>query len=142
MIFKKATLSQQIFFSMIVLISCALLIVAIINIKQIQKDTTNYNIERLGRKDRAVAKSIEAFINLDLDYDEDLESAFTKILKDVGYIHKLKINTYRLDGKFITSSDSTLLQDSTVLRSIPKELVDLCFLSKQKNKDIHLCQMS
>jgi len=132
MIFKKATLSQQIFFSMIVLISCALLIVAIINIKQIQKDTTNYNIERLGRKDRAVAKSIEAFINLKLDYNKDLKSAFTKILKDVGYIHKIKINTYSLDGEFITSSDSTLLQDSIVLRPIPEELVDLCFLSKQK----------
>ena len=60
MILKRVPLSQQIFFSMIGLMSFTLLIVAVLNIQQIKKDTTNYNTERLDRKDRAVAKSIEA----------------------------------------------------------------------------------
>ena len=64
MILKKVPLSQQIFLSMIGLMSLALLVITIINIQQIRKETTNYNTERLARKDRAVAKSIEAIINL------------------------------------------------------------------------------
>ena len=93
MFVKKITLSQQIFFSTIILVSFSLAIVAWININQIKKDTTNYNIERLARKDRAVAKSIEAIINLSTQYNVDLETAFRPILKDVGFIHKLKKNS-------------------------------------------------
>ena len=76
MFVKKITLSQQIFFSTIILVSFFLAIVAWVNINQIKKDTTNYNSERLARKDRAVAKSIEAIINLSTQYNVDLETAF------------------------------------------------------------------
>ena len=83
---RKAALSQQIFLSMIGLISVSLIIVAVINIQQIKEETTNYNTERLARKDRAVAKSIESLV----DYDKNLYNAFEEVLKQVGFIHKLK----------------------------------------------------
>ena len=79
---------------MIGLISFALLIISIVNIQQIQNETRNYNNERLSRKDRAVAKSIEAIINLGSRYNVDLQTAFKPILSDVGHIHKLKITLY------------------------------------------------
>jgi len=53
---KKTTLSQQIFLLMIGLISFALFIIAIVNIKQIQNETRKYNTDRLSRKDRSVDK--------------------------------------------------------------------------------------
>ncbi len=132
MILKKVPLSQQIFFSMIGLMSFALFFVAILNIQQIKKDTTNYNKDRLDRKDRAVAKSIEAIINLSPKYNVDLKTAFKPILKDVGYIHKLKINIYSLDGEFVWSSDSTLLKDQDIIRPISKNIIDSCFAAKNK----------
>ena len=135
MFVKKITLSQQIFFSTIILVSFFLAIVAWVNINQIKTDTTNYNTERLARKDRAVAKSIEAIINLSTQYNVDLETAFRPILKDVGYIHKLKINIYNLDGQFIWSSDTTLLKDSIITRNISKDKIKLCFLSENKKTE-------
>jgi len=129
---RKATLSQQIFFSMIGLISLALLTVTVFNITQIKNDTTKYNEERLSRKDRAVAKSIEAIINLGSRYNVDLHTAFKPILEDVGYIHKLKINIYSLQGKFIWSSDTTLINDSFIKKPIPNNIIQQCFASREK----------
>ena len=125
-------LSRQIFFSMIGLMSFALFIVTIINIQQIKKDTTNYNTDRLDRKDRSVAKSIEAIINLSTKYNVDLKTAFKPILKDVGYIHKLKINIYSLNGEFIWSSDSTLLSDQEIIKPISKTTIDSCLVAPNK----------
>ncbi|MBF25033.1 MAG: hypothetical protein CMP49_00725 [Flavobacteriales bacterium] len=132
MVFKKTTLRLQIFLSMIGLITFALLIVAIINIQQTRKDTEQYNSERLARKDRAVAKSIEAIINISPQYNVDLETSFKPILKDVGYIHNLKINIYNLRGKFIWSSDSTLLKDSVIIKALSQTVIDSCFRSVEK----------
>ena len=132
MFFKKITLRLQIFLSMIALVTFALLIVSIINIKQIKKETTQYNIERLARKDRAVAKSIESIINITPQNHVDLQTTFKPILKDVGYIHNLKINIYNLDGKFVWSSDSTLLTDSIIVSPISKNILDSCFVASDK----------
>lgn len=126
--FKKATLSQQIFLSIIILISVSLAVVATINIAQVKKDTTSYNIERLARKDRAVAKSIEAMV----DYSVDLDKAFEHTLYNIGQIHKLKINIYDLNGKFISSSDSTLLNDQDIVKDISQSEINQCFSSKDK----------
>jgi len=99
---KKLTLSQQIFLSMIALISFSLLLVAILNALQIRNETIAYNNERLARKDRAVAKTIEATII----YRDDIKMSFESIIQNISYIHKLKINIYDLNGQFIISSDS------------------------------------
>ena len=111
-------------------------IVAWVNINQIKKDTTNYNSERLARKDRAVAKSIEAIINLSTQYNVDLETAFRPILKDVGYIHKLKINIYSLNGQFIWSSDTTLLKDTIITKNLSKKKLTSAFRQKTKKQNM------
>ena len=125
---RKATLSQRIFLSMIGLISLSLITVAAINIQQIKEDTTNYNKERLARKDRSVAKSIESLV----DYNQSLKNAFEQILKEVSYIHKLKLNIYDLNGNFILSSDSTLSLDTTIIKPISRSTITQCFESNKK----------
>ena len=132
MILKKVPLSQQIFLSMIGLMSFALFVIAIINIQQIRQETMNYNAERLARKDRAVAKSIESIINLSSEKTVDLKKIFQPTLKDVGHIHKLKINIYNLKGEFVWSSDTTLLEDSTITGSISNNTIDSCHSSLNK----------
>jgi two-component system nitrogen regulation sensor histidine kinase NtrY len=128
MFVKKITLSQQIFFSTIILVSFSLAIVAWININQIKKDTTNYNIERLARKDRAVAKSIEAMV----DYSLPVSQAFSQILSEISHIHKIKINIYDLTGHFITTSDLNLVGDTLITSSLKKETIDACYAAKDK----------
>ena len=132
MMLKKTTLRLQIFLSMVGLITFSLLVVAIINIKQTKEDTEQYNADRLSRKDRAVAKSIEAIINISPQYNVNLKTAFKPILSDVGHIHNLKINIYNLKGEFIWSSDSTLLEDSIITKTIPSIQIDSCFSSHEK----------
>jgi len=132
MVLKNTTLRLQIFLSMVGLITFSLLVVAIINVKQTKEDTEQYNVDRLSRKDRAVAKSIEAIINISPQYNVNLKTAFRPILSDVGHIHNLKINIYNLNGEFIWSSDSTLLKDSIIIQPIPQSLIDSCFISSDK----------
>ncbi len=113
---------------MIGLISLSLVIVAFINIQQIKQDTTAYNADRLARKDRAVAKSIESLV----DYNKDLPEAFGQLLKEVGYIHKLKLNIYDLEGNFIISSDDSLFLDTNITTPITRSIIEQCFESQEK----------
>ena len=129
---KNTTLRLQIFLSMVGLITFSLFVVAIINVRQTKEDTEQYNVDRLSRKDRAVAKSIEAIINISPQYNVNLKTAFKPILSDVGHIHNLKINIYDLNGDFIWSSDSALLKDSVITKKIPQVLIDSCFISSEK----------
>ena len=117
---RKATLSQQIFLSMIGLISFSLLIISFVNIQQIQNETRKYNTERLSRKDRSVAKSIEAIINLGSQYNVDLETAFKPILSDIGHIHKVKINILDDNIKQLKSNGFDILLTSHV--PLPKSI--------------------
>jgi signal transduction histidine kinase len=117
---KKLTLSQQIFLSMIALISFALLIVAILNVIQIQNETIAYNNDRLARKDRAVAKTIEATII----YEDNIKDSFLPIIQNLHYIHKLTINVYDLNGEFIMSSDTLLRNNKVITDDIPDNLLD------------------
>ena len=117
---KKLTLSQQIFLSMIALISFALLIVAILNVIQIKNETIAYNNDRLARKDRAVAKTIEAIII----YEDNIKDSFLPIIHNLHHIHKLTINIYDLNGKFIISSDSLLGNKKVITKNIPDSIIN------------------
>jgi len=120
---------------MIALITFALLVVAVINIKETRKDTTQYNNERLARKDRAVAKSIEEIINKESSDSTQIFSVFENTLKNVGHIHNLKINIYDTSGLFVYSSDSALLKDSIITKPIPTYLINKCRASKERKTE-------
>ena len=128
--FKKVTLRWQIFLSIIGLISFSLAIVAGINIFQINQDIIKYNEERLNRKDRAVAKSVEAMI----DYSIAPEKAFNDVLSNIGHIHKLNLNIYDLEGNFILSSDTAKNRQSAHEKIEPR-IIKACFDSSKIKKE-------
>ena len=130
MFFRKTTLTQQILFSTILLISSSLCIFAWVNISQIKKDTINYNYERLARKDRAVTKSVEALI----DFNIPVELAFSQKLKEISLIHKIRLNVYDLEGNFLLSSDSLLQSDTIITSKIGQDLIKS--IDNQSNKSI------
>ena len=110
------------------LISCALGIIAYINIQQVKKDTTNYNLERLSRKDRSVAKSFEAMV----DYTQPLDRSLNTVLNQIRHIHKINVNIYDIQGNFITGSDSIFAQDSPIHSTISSSQIEACFASLEK----------
>ena len=94
--------------SMLVLIFFSFLAVGITTIFRYQSKNKEYHKERLKRKDRAVVKSIEYMIEPE---KLSLEEQFigTNILQKLSLIHKLNINVYNLDGKFVAASDTNTL---------------------------------
>ena len=105
---RKLKLSHRIFMSMLVLIFFSFLAVGITTIFRYQSKNKEYHKERLKRKDRAVVKSIEYMIEPE---KLSLEEQFigTNILQKLSLIHKLNINVYNLDGKFVAASDTNTL---------------------------------
>tara|TARA_B100000963_G_scaffold355349_1_gene373407 strand:+ start:6845 stop:8329 length:1485 start_codon:yes stop_codon:yes gene_type:complete len=130
MFFRKTTLTQQILFSTILLISSSLCIFAWVNISQIKKDTINYNYERLARKDRAVTKSVEALI----DFNLPIDLAFSQKLKEISLIHKIRLNVYDLEGNFLLASDSLLQNDTIITSKIGQDIINS--IDSQTNKRI------
>ena len=126
--FKTRTISHQIFLSIITLISCALGIIAYINIQQVKKDTTNYNLERLSRKDRSVAKSFEAMV----DYSQPLDSSLHTVLNQIRHIHKINVNIYDLQGNFIAGSDSVFSKPPHSYLAISLSQIETCLASLEK----------
>jgi len=91
--------------SMLVLIFFSFLAVGITTIFRYQSKNSEYHKERLKRKDRAVVQSIKYMAQPE---QFSLEKQFlgTKILQELSSIHKLNINIYDLEGKFIATSDT------------------------------------
>jgi len=127
--FKKITLSRQIFLSMIALIVFSFLIMLFVTKQQIKSDRKKYHIERLGRKDRAVAKSIEAMID---HKNPDLYNSFSGTLQDVAYIHKLILSIYDLEGNFVLSTDTSFINNSSMTDKIPQATINQCVAHDKK----------
>ena len=115
--------------SMLVLIFFSFLAVGLSTIFRYQSKNKEYHKERLKRKDRAVVQSIKYMthpkeLSLEKQYRE------TDILQKLSSIHKLNINIYDLEGRFIAGSDTNHLKGN----NLTKELVNT-IIKKLNNQE-------
>ena len=119
---RKLKLSHRIFMSMLVLIFFSFLAVGVSTIFRYQSKNKEYHKERLKRKDRAVVQSIK---HMTQPEQFSLEEQFkhTDILQKISSIHKLNINIYDLEGKFIATSDTNNLINNKIEKGLLNKII-------------------
>ena len=113
--FKKLTLRNRIFISMIALVLLASILIALVSIFQYRDEAKDYDQQRLDRKEKNVRAHIN-FIIKQTSYPvttENLPLIFKDEIYKIADIHNLQINFYDLEGGLLKSSKATIAQDSS-----------------------------
>ena len=113
--FKKLTLRNRIFISMIALVLLASILIALVSIFQYREEAKDYDQQRLDRKEKNVRAHIN-FIIKQTSYPvttENLPLIFKDEIYKIADIHNLQINFYDLEGSLLKSSKATIAQDSS-----------------------------
>lgn len=113
--FKKLTLRNRIFISMIALVLLASVLIALVSIFQYRDEAKDYDQQRLDRKEKNVRAHIN-FIIKQTSYPvttENLPLIFKDEIYKIAEIHNLQINFYDLEGGLLKSSKATIAQDSS-----------------------------
>ena len=126
--FKNISLRIRIFLAMILLVLLASVLIVGVTIYQYDEETTEYNIERFGRKEVNTKKDIEFELKRnpleDLTTDK-LAVLFNYRVYEISAVHNLEISMYDLKGNFLISSTTSAFNKSKtniVSQRILKEL--------------------
>ena len=98
--FNNISLRIRIFIAMILLIFLATVLIIGVTIYQYNKQTTDYNVSRFGRKEESLKKEIDIQLYQRSNSSvttENLQGIFQKAIYEIAYIHnliKLKAQTY------------------------------------------------
>ncbi len=127
------SLRIRIFFSMIILILIASVLLASISIIQFKNEAKEYHQERLESKENAIKEHINYILST-TTYPlttQNLPLIFKDRIYELSDIHNLEINIYDLNGHLLKSSKATFSIDS-VARPIPKYILKLVQSSMEK----------
>ena len=123
---KRLSLQNRVFFSMLLLVLIATILIAIVMVYQYNDQAEEYNKGRLERKEGA----IRAHLGVELENTtfiispKNLKYIFRTQDKifNISKIHNLELEIYNLDGEFIISSNRDFAKD-TVLKSINQNIL-------------------
>ena len=113
--FNNISLRIRIFIAMILLIFLATVLIIGVTIYQYNKQTTDYNLSRFGRKEETLKKEIDIQLYQRSNSSirtENLPTIFQKAIYEIAYIHNLEISMYDLEGKLLRTSVPFGLKDS------------------------------
>lgn len=118
MAFYKRSLRNRIFFSMILLILLASVLIAAVTVFQYKEEAEDYHRERLKRKETSIRENID-YVLQNTTYPVETEK-IPLIFKDKIYeikdIHNLELYLYNLEGKLLKSSKASFYSDTTNTR--------------------------
>lgn len=109
--FLRLTLRTRIYLSMLAIILLSFLVSGGIAIYDHSKQTEAYNMEQLYRKEDAIKKSMEHFLNAhggEIGRDT-LALAFTDKICELSEVHEMFIGLYDLSGNYLISSNSMVM---------------------------------
>ena len=127
------SLRIRIFFSMIVLVLIASILMASISIIQFKNEAKEYHQERLENKENAIKEHINYVLST-TTYpltSNNLALIFKDKIHELADIHNLEINIYNLDGQLLKSSKASFSVD-TISPPIPKYILKLVQSSIEK----------
>ena len=113
MAFYKRSLRNRIFFSMIVLIVIASVLIAVVTIYQYREEAQDYHRERLERKEANIKKHINYVLEettFPLETDK-IPLIFKEDIFQIKKIHNLELFFYDLDGNLLVSSEARIVKD-------------------------------
>ena len=123
---ERVSLQLRIFFSMIVLILIASILMASISIIQFKNEAKEYHQERLERKETAIKEHIN-YVLANTKYaltTANLRHIFKDKIHELAQIHQLEINIYSQNGKLLKSSKASFSVDKDA-PPIPKYIIKL-----------------
>ncbi len=116
MAFYTKSLRNRIFFSMILLVLLASILIAAVTVYQYREEAKDYHRERLQRKEAAIRENIQ-YVLEKTTYPVET-GKIPLIFKDEIYkikeIHNLELYLYDLDGNLLKSSKASFIRDSTI----------------------------
>jgi two-component system, NtrC family, nitrogen regulation sensor histidine kinase NtrY len=130
---SRLSLRTRIFFSMILVIIIASVLMASISIIQFKNEARDYHQERLDRKEFAIKEHINYVLST-TTYPltpENLPLIFKDKIHELSDIHNLEINIYSLKGKLLKSSKASFSIDK-VAPPIPNYILKLVQSSVEK----------
>ena len=116
----KFSLRTRIFFSMILLVLLASILIGGITVYQYKQEAQEYHRDRLERKEQAIRENIK-FVIESTTY-EVTEENIPLILKErdkiheISQVHNMPLNIYSLDGFLILKSNQSFFPDTTDLQ--------------------------
>jgi signal transduction histidine kinase len=129
---KQLSLRIRIFFSMILLVLLASVLIAAVTIYQYKEQTSEYNKGRLERKEESVKATINYWLNSGNTFpleEKNLPYIFKDKIYEISDIENLEINIYFLNGKLAKSShsgfvksDAPLLLSDSIVRGLENNI--------------------
>lgn len=126
---RNLTLRTRIYLSMLAMILVSFLVTGFVTIYDHFEQTERYNQQRLVRKEEAVRKSMEHFLNERGGFipADSIREAFTDKICELAEVHDLFIALYDLRGRYLISSSSEAMDSLgvpyTLSYSVRKQLI-------------------
>ncbi len=133
MIFYKSSLRNRIFFSMILLIIIASVLIAVVTIFQYREEAQDYHRERLERKEANIKKHINYVLEettFPLE-TEKIPLIFKEDIFKMKKIHNLDLFFYDLEGNLLVSSQARIVKDPRY-QSISDTIMENLLLSPER----------
>lgn len=134
MYFYKKSLRSRIFFSMLLLVIGASVLIAIVTIYQYHREAKEYHRERLLRKETAIRENINYVLKTTTYPVEtnQIPLIFKDKIYEIKDIHGLEIFLYDLDGNLLKSSKPSFFKD-TETPKVPEDILEKLRNSPIKN---------
>jgi len=124
---KHYSLQIRVFLSMLLIVVIASILIIGVTVIQNRKQTRDYHLKRLHRKEAAINRSIDHILKTTTWFVE--AKNFRYIFKDeiftISNIHGLELNIFDFNGKLIISSSNDIVKSSNPKLIPPKILLRL-----------------
>ncbi|WP_339702873.1 ATP-binding protein [uncultured Marixanthomonas sp.] len=110
----RHSLRNRIFFSMLLLVVGASILIALVTVYQYQEEAKDYHRDRLERKETAIREKIN-YVLKETTYPVEtakIPLIFKDEIYEIKEIHNLEVYLYDLDGNLLKSSKASFLKDT------------------------------
>ncbi len=116
-IIKKVSLRIRIFFSMILLVLLASILILGVTVYQYDEQTQDYNLQRFERKESTAIQIIDLELSNKTTYPvntENLYKIFKERIYEISSINRLNISIYDLNGNLLVSSITNAFEETNI----------------------------
>ena len=116
-IIKKVSLRIRIFFSMILLVLLASILILGVTVYQYDEQTQDYNLQRFERKESTATQIIDLELSNKTTYPvntENLYKIFKERIYEISSINRLNISIYDLNGNLLVSSITNAFEETNI----------------------------
>lgn len=112
----RPNLRTRIYLSMLAIISMSFLVTGIMAYYNYKKQNEDYHNNRLHRKEEAVTRSLNYFLEQQGGYlsPDSLTKAFSDKICELSDIHSMPINLFNLRGDLVISSNASLFEEKGI----------------------------